>query len=479
MSIHDGVSPLPTLNWLEPMTCSTQPSSPLCEQTQSYDSRRLQAAVPFSPGVHEELARYQYVLVPCARPVTEFRPWFTLSALDASGQRQHIDPYTWLRPFLPQTVAEHPGLQAFLLRGAPNAKSLPVALRSLIREKRKAKEPHRDLLQALYGACVLVDFVESLKVEFQVFFHDVAHLVDFDDLLTMRCDFIRMGYRRVQALKPADVKWLVSEFGEPALHLSYVPLWDSLRRDAVRRYSRAEIARNDSRIRSEQDVEEALPEWLRGRIEFSIRLHAENRARAEATLARNRQWDAAIEGLEDVWKSTDQNFIVADLETTGLDPKSCEILGLAAVLSNSAGKTVAEFSALVRVKESVPTFITELTGISQLEVDQEGRPLGDVLQAFLRFAGSRPVFFHNAPFDISFLQEATRKFGLPFSNVVHDTLPLARAVWPEMRSHKLETLAKIIDAAPPPTHRALADARTTLAVLLAAREAVGREVPEE
>jgi len=432
-----------------------------------------------SSELRDELAKYQYVLAPCTRPSATFRPWGIPAISNATAQRRRNNPHTWLQPFLSAEVFEPASLDQLSQRGVASAKSLPPALRALIRAKRKAKEPHRELLQALYSACVLVDFVESLQVEYQIFYRDVAHFVDFDDLLAMRCDFTRMGYRRVQNLKPTDIKWLVSEFGEPSLHLPYQPLWESLRRDAVRRHTRAEVARNNSHLQTETEVEAALPAWLRGQIEFSLRLRAEDRARAAATLERNRQRDAALERLEDVWKSTYDDFIVADLETTGLDPTSCEILELAAVLSNSTGQIVSEFSALVRVNNLVPTFITELTGISQLEVDQHGRPLQEAFSSFRSFVGDRPVFFHNAPFDVAFIARATRQCGLPFTNVVHDTLPIARAAWPGMRSHKLETLAKIIDNAPAPSHPALADAKTALAVLLAAREVAGCEVAEQ
>jgi DNA polymerase-3 subunit epsilon len=437
---------------------------------------------PHDAGMHREaqaevqalLAQYQYVLVPCTKPLADFSPWCKPPTSGSRSQSHRPNFYTWLTPFLLPSVHKHPSLDLVLQRGVANAKAIPSVLRSLIKEKRKAKEPYGELLQALYGACVLVDFSESLRVESQVFFHDIAHFVDFSDLLTMRCDFTRMGYRRVQTLKSTDIKWLVSEFGEPSVHLSYVPLWESLRRDAVRRYCRAEIARNDSRGKTAKDVEDTLPEWLRGRVEFCMRLRADDQARAAATLARNQQRTAALSSFADVWNSTEQEFVVADLETTGLDPRSCEILEFAAVLSDSRGTIVYEFSALVRVMAPIPALITNLTGISQREVEREGRPLQEVLHAFIAFLGNRPVFFHNAPFDTAFLQQATQKSSLPFSNLVHDTLPVARAAWPEMRSHKLETLAKIIDAAPTPTHRALADAKTALAVLLAAREIAGR-----
>ena len=89
------------------------------------------------------------------------------------------------------------------------------------------------------------------------------------------------------------------------------------------------------------------------------------------------------------------------------------------------------------------------------------------MDAFLGFVGTRPVFFHNAPFDQGFLREAAAKTKKKFSNPVHDTLPLARKAWPELSSFRLGVLADHIGSAAQ-THRALTDARAALAVLLAA-----------
>lgn len=440
-------------------------------------SHRDQLTDDMQLEVQHALRRYEYIIIPCSKPETEYQPWFQLDASHELIPSKNCSPYQWLKPFIPQEIAQHLALKAVLQRGAANVKTILPALRALIREKRKAKENHRQLLQALYGACVLVDFTENLRSEFHTFYHDLTPFVDLLDLLAMRCDVTRMGYRKVKALLPTDIKWLVAEFGEPSVHLCYQPLWDSLRRDAVRRYSRAEIARTSTIPLGKEDVETSVPGWVRDRIEFSVRLRAEDRARAAATAARNQQRDVALDGFEDIWKSTEHEFIVADLETTGLDSNTCEILELAAVLADSTGAELSSFSALIRISKPVPPLIADLTGISQADVDRDGRSLPEVIDAFETFIGTRPLFFHNAPFDISFLQRAAGRSNHKFPNTVHDTLLLARAAWPTMRSHKLATLAKIIEDAPPPTHRALADARTTLAVLLAARDIAGRDTP--
>ncbi|MGE8660161.1 MAG: PolC-type DNA polymerase III [Achromobacter sp.] len=160
-------------------------------------------------------------------------------------------------------------------------------------------------------------------------------------------------------------------------------------------------------------------------------------------------------------------FVVADLETTGLSTASCEILEFAAVRVAPGGVAQQEYAQVVRTRAAVPPFITRLTGISQAEVDRQGVPVAQAFSAFLDFVEDLPVFFHNASFDRRFLGAAALQTGLPFANATHCTLALARRAWPELPSHKLDVLARHVGACEP-THRALADVRTTVAVALAA-----------
>lgn len=171
--------------------------------------------------------------------------------------------------------------------------------------------------------------------------------------------------------------------------------------------------------------------------------------------------------LSDALQALRGPFIVADLETTGLSTASCEILEFAAVRVGAAGALEREYTQVVRTRGPVPSFISRLTGITQAEVDRYGVPVAQAFSSFLEFVEDLPVFFHNASFDRRFLSAAADHTGLPFSNATHCTLALARRAWPELPSHKLNILARHVGASEP-THRALADVRTTVAVALAA-----------
>lgn len=175
----------------------------------------------------------------------------------------------------------------------------------------------------------------------------------------------------------------------------------------------------------------------------------------------------AAAALADALQALRGPFIVADLETTGLSTSTCEILEFAAVRVGAAGALEREYTQVVRTQGPIPSFITRLTGITQAEADRDGVPVAQAFSSFLDFVEDLPVFFHNASFDRRFLGAAAEQTGLPFPNATHCTLALARRAWPELPSHKLEILARHVGASDP-THRALADVRTTVAVALAA-----------
>ena len=117
---------------------------------------------------------------------------------------------------------------------------------------------------------------------------------------------------------------------------------------------------------------------------------------------------------------------------------------------------ISSFARLVRTSTAVPAAITNLTGITQAEIENNGQPLYDVLKAF-GYIGPRPIFFHKASFDERFIKAALRRTArvnrekLTFTNTVYDSLSIAQYAWPALSSYKLGYLAKRIGA-PTPSH---------------------------
>jgi DNA polymerase-3 subunit epsilon len=161
----------------------------------------------------------------------------------------------------------------------------------------------------------------------------------------------------------------------------------------------------------------------------------------------------------------DSEFVVIDLETTGLKPGSAAITEIAAVRI-AHGRLGAEFHALVNPGQRVPPTITRLTGITDELL--HGQPhIDTVFPQLHAFLGSAVIVAHNADFDLSFLHfDARRLFSAPLLNPALCTQRLARRLLPGLRSRSLDAVAAHLGVACPNRHRALGDARITAEVFL-------------
>lgn len=416
--------------------------------------------------VAERAAAHAFVLATDPPALKTADEWWNEETHKRRRREGSEKAYAWLLPFMPLDIVQLPQLQAAQEWGPHSASTIAKELRALIREKRKSKEPYQDLLRALYGACVAADLAKSVAFE-GTQPHYMVRFVDLNELQSVTLDYSVMGYQLIESLSKTDVKWLVEAFGEPAEHQSFDALWPSIRRNAIARYCWMELRRNNDACKSLGMPQQSMQEWLNELVKRNIGYHKEWQERVAARQAYLAELSTVLDAA---WAATRQPFVVADLETTGLNAETDEVLEFAAVRVTPEGAVAGEFSALVRVTR-VPSEITGLTGITQELVDREGQPLAAAMKAFAEFIGSQPLFFHNAPFDQGFLKKASAQAKVKLPNPVHDTLPLARQVWPALGTYKLTALAEHIGA-PAPNHRALADAKAALAVLLAARAKV-------
>lgn len=423
-------------------------------------------SVPVSPDeVATAMTRYQFVAGNQLPPLKAADRWWDETAHKRRLREGSEKMFSWLTPFVPVELTQALDLKAAKTEWGPlRAEALVKELRSVVRERRKLKQPHEDVLRALYGACVMGDLVEALKFEGNQP-HHMAEFVSASELQSVHLDYATMGYQKIDSLGKTDVKWLVDAFGEPAEHQAFIAAWPVIWQNAVSRKCWAELVTQQKASTSLGLPVPTMESWLSELVGRNIGYHKEWRARVDAKLSRGAE---AVAGVGAALAAAAQPFMVADLETTGLRAGEHNILEFAALQVAPDGKVQDTFSALVRVAGSLPPEIVLLTGITDEDIAREGLPLADALGAFLAFVGDRPVFFHNAPFDQGFLREATAKAKKQFSNPVHDTLPLARRAWPELDSFRLGVLADHLGVSAP-NHRALSDAHAALAVLLAAR----------
>lgn len=156
------------------------------------------------------------------------------------------------------------------------------------------------------------------------------------------------------------------------------------------------------------------------------------------------------------------DYTVIDLETTGLDPEDDDIIEVAAVRVRN-GEIADSFQSLVRSRDSVDEFITELTGITTEMLSTAPAP-NDILPQFLDFIGDDIIVGHNVNFDINFLYDWFEwELGKSFSNDFVDTMRIARRVLPELKHHRLRDLVELFGVELDGAHRALADCRSTYA----------------
>lgn len=167
-------------------------------------------------------------------------------------------------------------------------------------------------------------------------------------------------------------------------------------------------------------------------------------------------------------------FVIFDLETTGGSAKKNRITEIGAVKVRG-GEVIGEFQTLVNPQMPIPPSITLLTGITETMV-ADAPTIDAVLPSFSEFIRGAILVAHNAPFDMGFLRHAllTHDYPPPRAQVV-DTVRLARALVTrdEVPNHKLATLARYFRVPVTPTHRALDDARATVAVFDALLERAG------
>lgn len=159
-----------------------------------------------------------------------------------------------------------------------------------------------------------------------------------------------------------------------------------------------------------------------------------------------------------------EEFIVIDLETTGLRADRHKIIEIAAIRYRHNSTRHDTLRALIKINGKVPAKITSITGITSAMLEAEGEPLEAALPQFLEFIGNRRLVSYNAEFDMAFLEAA---LGRRVNNPVSCALKMARRAWPGRKSYKLSVIARSQDAAVG-AHRALNDCQLALTVYVAA-----------
>lgn len=165
--------------------------------------------------------------------------------------------------------------------------------------------------------------------------------------------------------------------------------------------------------------------------------------------------------------SLHETVIVVDFETTGLRPDQGDRVIEIGAVAVTRDQITDQFSSLIRPDFLISREIEQLTGISNLHL-RDAPSVSVVMEKFIRFIGSYPLVAHNATFDQKFMESELQLFGKPRPLNFGCTLQLAKRLYPDLDSYRLEALAHFKNlSSGGQFHRALADAQMTARLWLA------------
>lgn len=156
-------------------------------------------------------------------------------------------------------------------------------------------------------------------------------------------------------------------------------------------------------------------------------------------------------------------YVVFDVETTGLEYETDEIIEIGAVKIQE-GKIHSKFSTLIKPKNPIPAQVTLINNITDSMV-ANSPPIDVVIRDFYRFSRGATMVGYNVAFDQKFIQKAAKNQGLFFDNEFVDVLPIAKSKL-KMSRYKLTDVVKRLQIELEGAHRALADSLATAEVFL-------------
>jgi ATP-dependent DNA helicase DinG len=146
-------------------------------------------------------------------------------------------------------------------------------------------------------------------------------------------------------------------------------------------------------------------------------------------------------------------WLFLDLETTGLNPETHQIIEVAAIRRTLSGGA-REYQTLVNPGVSIDPFIQRLTGISD-EMTQTAPILSDIQPELEDLLEGVFLVAHQASFDVSFLEAG---LGIRIERkYVIDTIELTKVLFPQLSSYSLRSLVRHFQLPVEPCHRAMAD----------------------
>lgn len=173
-------------------------------------------------------------------------------------------------------------------------------------------------------------------------------------------------------------------------------------------------------------------------------------------------------------------FVVFDLETTGLSPwAGDEIIEIGAMkVFGNAIDDKNVFHTLVNPGRPISEEASRINGITDEMV--KGAPTFDeVFPKFLDFVGTAWLVAQNAKFDMAFLMKYLMQYGINRNLEVYDTLLFSRRCFPNEPRHNLDQICQRLGLTYDKAnrHRSMEDVRLTALAFVQMRDRLGDNSP--
>jgi DNA polymerase-3 subunit alpha (Gram-positive type) len=153
------------------------------------------------------------------------------------------------------------------------------------------------------------------------------------------------------------------------------------------------------------------------------------------------------------------DYIVLDIETTGLSPEYNKITEISAI-KIIGGQIDETYEQLINPETMIPKEITAITGIND-EMVQNQPTISEVMVDFTNYCEDYVLIGHNIIFDYSFLKFNAMNSGLSFEKRGIDTLFIAKKYLGNLKSRSLSALCDYYQITRDQQHRAYDDALAT------------------
>lgn len=153
-------------------------------------------------------------------------------------------------------------------------------------------------------------------------------------------------------------------------------------------------------------------------------------------------------------------YAIVDIETTGGYASANGITEIA-IYIHDGNRVIKHFETLINPQQQIPHYITALTGINNMMV-QDAPAFPDIAETIFTLLDGNIFIAHNVNFDYSFVNHQLKSAGFELNVKKLCTVRLGRKIFPGLPSYSLGNLCRSLELPIDNRHRAGGDAKATV-----------------